>query len=111
LDVKYIKRLKGKAKDRQGNPISEENRAPGPIVVELNSVKDRNWVLPYAKMLRTTNEFKNVYMSKDYTPTESILNYELRQERNKRNAKLDANSPKIWAINNTQLILVNRRKQ
>jgi hypothetical protein len=107
--IKYVRRANQKAIDNQGNAISVANRKPSPVIVEFADT-DHVWsVLNYAKKLRTSTKFKDVYVNKDFTPAESSLNYELRKERNRLNGLLENSSTKVWAIVGSKLVKVNRR--
>jgi len=93
-DVKpvYTRRLK-----------SKDSSKPGPILVEFADASLRNPVLLAAKKLRTSEDHKLVYISPDLTEAERQLDYKLRQERNKLNASLTADSPFRYGIRGNQL--------
>ena len=78
----YVKRLRAK---------NGENS--GPIIVEFKEIYDRNSVLKSAKVLRTIEGYKKIYINPDLTESERIMDHELRTERNKLNGNLDQNSP------------------
>ena len=82
---------------------SKELSKPGPILVELSDVSLRNPVLLAAKTLRTSEVFKSVFISPDLTEAERLLEYKLRQERNKLNADLGEESPFRYGIRGNQL--------
>lgn len=82
---------------------SKDSSKPGPILVELTDVSVRNPVLLAAKKLRGSEDHKLVYISPDLTEAERQLDYKLRQERNKLNASLTADSPFRYGIRGNQI--------
>ena len=89
----YVKRLRAK---------NGENS--GPIIVEFKEIYDRNSVLKSAKILRTKNGYKQIYINPDLTESERIMDHELRVERNKLNANLDQNSPFRFGIRGNDIV-------
>ena len=75
----------------------------GQILVKFADASLRNPVLLAAKKLRTSEDHKLVYISPDLTEAERQLDYKLRQERNKLNASLTADSPFRYGIRGNQL--------
>ena len=94
----YVKRLRAK---------NGENS--GPIIVEFKEIYDRNSVLKSAKILRTKNGYKQIYINPDLTESERIMDHELRVERNKLNANLDQNSPFRFGIRGNDIVKVKKQ--
>jgi hypothetical protein len=109
----YARRINQREKDRDGHPISEANRKPTPIIVETEGCYEvggiEDFITKVTKCLRSSENYKHVFVSKDYTAAESQLNYELRKKRRELNAALNANSVKVWAVVGTRLREVKRR--
>ena len=82
---------------------SKNASKPGPILVELADASLRNPVLLAAKNLRSNDNYKTVYVSPDLTEAERQLDYQLRQERNKLNSNLAADSPFRYGIRGNQI--------
>ncbi|ESO08328.1 hypothetical protein HELRODRAFT_169137 [Helobdella robusta] len=87
ISVAYSKRLR-----------SKDSTKPGPLLVDLSDAAIRNPVLLAAKKFREFDKFKSVYISPDLTEAERQLDYKFRQERNRLNAELGANSPFRYGI-------------
>ncbi len=81
--VKRIRRIKSK-KSNDNQPNKELDM----IVVEFKDEASKQTALREARNLRNTENFKNVYINPDKTPSERALERELRTARNKRNADL-----------------------
>ena len=105
--ITHLYRMKPRTQAQSENDRSQSK--PGIVIVSLESTTARDQVMQNAKKLRENPTYNNVYLNKDYTKAESAQNYSLRIERNKRNALLTNNSPKIWAIADERLVEVNRR--
>ena len=73
-----------------------------------NLVKWRIW-LKSAKILRTKNGYKQIYINPDLTESERIMDHELRVERNKLNANLDQNSPFRFGIRGNDIVKVKKQ--
>jgi hypothetical protein len=82
---------------------SKDASKPGPILVELSDASLRNPVLLAARNLRSNENYKTVYISPDLTEAERQLDYKLRQERNKLNSNLSADSPFRYGIRGNQI--------
>ena len=93
----YVKRLRAK---------NGENS--GPIIVEFKEIYDRNSVLKSAKVLRTIEGYKKIYINPDLTESERIMDHELRTERNKLNGNLDQNSPFRFGIRGNDVVKIKK---
>jgi hypothetical protein len=82
---------------------SKDSSKPGPLLVELSDTSLRNPVLLAAKKLRENDNYKSVYISPDLTEAERQLDYKLRQERNRLNSALGADSPFRYGIRGNQV--------
>jgi hypothetical protein len=78
---------------------------PGPIIVELSDVSERNPLLTAAKKLRNLDNFKGVFISPDLTEAERYLNYQLRMKRNELNNNIDLKtSPFRYGIRSSGVV-------
>ena len=80
---------------------------PAPIFVRLSEGTDRHQVILAAKKLRTSTEFKNVFINPDRTEAERELDRQLRQKRDILNKveeeKPNEGRPCIWYIRGDKL--------
>lgn len=97
--IKSVRRFKSKSPNK-----------PGPILIEVTDLKERNKLLLASKALREKSVFKNVYLSPDLTEAERLLDYDLRKKRNELNNGLDANSPFRYAIRGNQVVRFKKQQ-
>ena len=88
----FVKRMNGK-----------EGR-PGPILVGLPEVSDRNPTLLASKKLKEMPEFENVYISPDLTEAERHEDYLLRKKRNDMNDARPPGSSFRYAIRANNIV-------
>ncbi len=68
------------------NPVHQRrfksnNGKPGPILVVLNEMSERNSILAKAKELRNKLDYVDVYISPDLTEAERLQDFKLRKKR------------------------------
>ena len=83
---------------------SKNSSKPGPIIVYLSDLANRNQLLTLSKKLRHESGCENIYMSPDLTQVERALDFELRKKRNEANKALEENSPFRYAIRGNQVV-------
>ena len=59
------------------------------VLVEFDSITTKETALKSASKLKEDDNFKQVYINRDMTRAERIVEKQLRDERNKRNAALE----------------------
>ena len=93
--IKFVKRIRAKDTSR-----------PGPIVVGLSDVSERNPVLIAARKIRNNNkdEMKQIYFSPDMTEAQRLEDYQLRQKRNELNNSRKDTDPFRYAIRGNQIV-------
>ena len=77
---------------------------PGPVLVVLNEISERNPILSKAKLLRDKANYKNVFISPDLTAAERMEDYELRQKRDKMNNERMSGAPFRYAIRGSSIV-------
>jgi len=87
---------------------SDSNK-PGPVLVELGDVTERNSILCVSKKLVGSEDYKSVFISPDLTEAERLLDYELRTERNKLNNGLTSDTQFRYGIRDNKVIKLKRR--
>ena len=68
--------------------ISTKDSNANIIVVELNNIDQRNIAIEKARTLRGTTEFDGIYVNKDMTKAERIMDKKRRDERKAKNSEL-----------------------
>ncbi|RNA00555.1 hypothetical protein BpHYR1_016448 [Brachionus plicatilis] len=58
------------------------------VVMLTDNVSARTEMLRGPRKLHDSNDFKNVFINEDFTPSERLANRKLREERNAKNAQL-----------------------
>ena len=78
----------------------------------LKDKETRNKFLQAAKQLRTSNDYKTVYLCPDLTEAQRLKFRELVKIRDAKNEKLkdDEKEKKIWCIRDNEVVLLNKRK-
>ncbi|CAF1036321.1 unnamed protein product, partial [Brachionus calyciflorus] len=108
LDVLKIKKGVVKRIIRFKNKVNDESRVP-PILVELNSVKDRNEVLAAAKGLHKQNaKYKRIYLNADLTEAERVFEKQLREEKSRLNETEGNLSDYEWKIIRGRIVRVKK---
>lgn len=98
FSVKYTKRVRA---------VQNGNKVP-PIIVECcKDEPQRNVLLSGVRLLKkTNNNLKGIYINPDLTEAERKLSYELRQERNKKNDELMAQTDYYYGIRNNRIVKI-----
>ena len=89
----YQRRLKTKSHEK-----------PGPVLVILNEVSERNPILSKAKLLREMPNYKSVFISPDLTDAERMEDFELRKKRDQMNSERQVDAPFRFAIRGSAIV-------
>jgi len=91
---------------------TKDTTKPKPLVMVLKDKETRNKFLQAAKQLRTSNDYKTVYLCPDLTEAQRLKFRELVKIRDAKNEKLkdDEKEKKIWCIRDNEVVLLNKRK-
>ena len=91
-------------KQRTGEDDVEDAK-PRPLRVKASNIQGHRQILNSAKSLSTSENFKNVYISRDMTPLEQTQWKALVEERKMRQAESDQKGDKTrWMIRNKKVI-------
>jgi len=91
---------------------TEDTTKPKPLVMVLKDKETRNKFLQAVKQMRTSNDYKTVYLCPDLTEAQRLKFRELVKIRDAKNEKLkdDEKEKKIWCIRDNKVVLLNKRK-
>lgn len=91
---------------------TKDTTKPKPLVMVLKDKETRNKFLQAAKQLKTSNDYKTVYLCPDLTEAQRLKFRELVKIRDAKNGKLkdDEKEKKIWCIRDNEVVLLNKRK-
>ena len=98
-----LMKIGAKAKPTFFKRMRGRDNKPGPILVGLPEVADRNPILLGAKELRNDESFGKVFISPDLTEAERYDDYLLRKKRDELNNGREPNSPFRNAIRGNQI--------
>jgi len=75
------------------NKQNTQTQSPELLLVEIDTVENKNLIIQNAKKLKSSDNFHNIYINSDKTEQERIVESKLRAERNERNSKLENEIP------------------
>lgn len=95
--------------DLQRNKVKRlrSQKGPGPLIIELNSIQDRNEVLKNAKKLRNDATSSGIYISPDMTLAERVIQKDLKRKCRVENDKIrDKNKGFHFGIRSNRIVKI-----
>ena len=87
---------------RRFRPSSQNTIAP--VFVQIDSERNRNWVLKQAKNLKRIQGMRNLYLKADQTEAERMLEKQLRKRKDELNQEeMNNDSTYRWYVRNGEL--------
>lgn len=109
VKIKSIARMKTAKRIEPTNPSQAQNNSrTTPVIVELESVEERNELLKAAKSLKDSPEFSHVFIRENRTPDEQASYNALVKEKNQANEELSRNG---WLNSPFRFIILRDRMQ
>ena len=90
---------------------AKDKNKPKPLVMVLKNKETRNKFLYASKSLKSSDDYKSVFLCPDLTESQRLKYKELVKIRNEKNEKLseEEKSNKIWCIRDNEVVLLKKK--